>query len=493
MAFDTSKLVGTILHGQYKLVRPIGAGGMGAIFEASHTRLGHKRYAVKMLHPSIASNQEVFQRFRREAEIASELGHDHIVEVHDFNVTPDGEPYMVMELLDGEDLARRISRGALSAADTVRIVGQIASALGAAHAAHIVHRDLKPQNIFLCRRHGVADFVKVVDFGVSKVRDSSSIVTQDHALMGTPFYMSPEQADGKVHEIDQRTDVFALGAMIWEMLTGQMAFDAPTPMGAMYKVVHVDPPPVHTIVPGLPPAMSQVLARALAKKKDDRYDSVLELSRELAAAAQGVAPSTLPPAKPRTEIPETLPAVGLMDTQAPSVSTMSKANGEAIAQPRKPSRAGLWAVVGLVVVGAGGAAAYLVVPKQPRAIVATPETPKAAKPPEKKPDPPPPPPVEKRNPAPPGHLSLKVHLRFDFPGWRESKPPRIKLDGRVLEGTALEVDRGTDPLPVEIDAPGYHTITTTVTPSANRSLSFTLRKKRSSSGDNPNSGFGRPR
>jgi serine/threonine protein kinase len=497
MAFDPAKLVGATLHGQYKIVRPIGAGGMGAIFEASHTRLAHKRYAVKLLHPSIASNQDVFLRFRREAEIASELGHDHIVEVHDFNVTPDGEPYMVIELLDGEDLSQRITRlGATSVPQAIRIVNQVASALAAAHAAKIVHRDLKPQNIYLCRRHGVDDFVKVLDFGVSKVRDSSSVVTQDHALMGTPFYMSPEQADGKVHEIDQRTDVFALGAIVWEMLTGQMAFESPTPMGAMYKVVHTDPPPVHEIARGLPKELSQVIERALAKRKEDRYDSVLDFARDLTAAAEGVPPSILPPPRRRVSIPETISSssVGLMETQAPSVpptvppvSTMSQAAGQSISAPR-PSRAGLWAALGLVVIGGGAGGVYLATrgPTKPPVIAVT--APPPPKP--KKPDPPPsPPPEKKKDPE----ARAEVTIRFDFPGWREARPPRIRIGGKVIEGTEAKVKRDAmGELFVEIDAPGYTAITTNVTPDKTKSLSFTLRKKRTPTGSNPNSGFGRP-
>src|SRR5262244_1023635 len=225
---------------------------MGAIYEAQHARLHGKRYAIKILAPQFAENPELLARFRREAEIASQLGHENIVEVHDFNLA-EGQAYMVMELLDGEDLAARLkSRGPMTLAQTQHVLEQVASALEAAHRAHIVHRDLKPQNIFLCKRGDRDDFVKVLDFGVSKVLDSSSIVTRDHALVGTPYYMSPEQADGRIHEIDARTDVFALGAIIWEMLIGRMAFEAPALSVALYKVAFVDPPEVHLLRPDLP-------------------------------------------------------------------------------------------------------------------------------------------------------------------------------------------------------------------------------------------------
>lgn len=305
MKLDAASFIGQTFNGMYKIVRPIGTGGMGAVFEATHTRLQNKRYAVKMLHASIAQDAEVFQRFRREAEIATELGHPHIVEVHDFNITPEGAPYMVMEFLDGEDLAGRLAkRGPLTVDVMARIVAEVCSGLDAAHNAGIVHRDLKPQNIFLCRRLGRDDFVKIVDFGVSKVRDSASVVTRDHTLMGTPFYMSPEQADGLVQQIDSRTDIFAMGAIMWEMLVGRMAFEAPTISGAMYKVVHVDPPEVHTLRPDVPPAVSLVLRRAMAKEKELRYASVVELSHDFANALRGIPPAVRPP--PLRLVPQTM-------------------------------------------------------------------------------------------------------------------------------------------------------------------------------------------
>jgi len=292
---EAGSLVGRTLAETYQVVRLIGKGGMGAIYEAHHVRLHGKRYAIKILAPQFAENPELLARFRREAEIASQLGHENIVEVHDFNVA-DGQAYMVMELLDGQDLAGRLqTRGPMAIEQTKRILDQVASALEAAHRAHIVHRDLKPQNIYLCRRGGRDDYVKVLDFGVSKVLDSSSVVTRDHALVGTPFYMSPEQAEGKIKEIDPRTDVFALGAIVWEMLTGRMAFGAPTFSVALYKVCFVDPPDVHLVRPDVPPAVSMVLRRALAKERSLRTGTVAEMAAELAAALHGVMPANVPP------------------------------------------------------------------------------------------------------------------------------------------------------------------------------------------------------
>jgi eukaryotic-like serine/threonine-protein kinase len=292
---EPDRFVGKLLAGTYQVGRLIGKGGMGAIYEATHARLQGKRYAIKVLAPKLTDEPELLMRFRREAEIASQLGHDNIVAVHDFNIA-DGQAYMVMELLEGEDLAARLrTRGALSVDEVKRILDQVVSALDATHRAQIVHRDLKPANIFLCRRAGHHDHVKVLDFGVSKMLDSSSVMTLDHALIGTPFYMSPEQADGRVKEIDARTDVFALGAIIWEMLTGSMAFAAPTLTAALYKVCSVDPPDVHFVRNDVPPAVSLVLRRALAKERHQRTPSVGQVAAELAAALHGVIPAGLPP------------------------------------------------------------------------------------------------------------------------------------------------------------------------------------------------------
>jgi eukaryotic-like serine/threonine-protein kinase len=295
---DHGLLVGQQLSDTYRIVRQLAHGGMGAIYEAVHLRLGGKRYAIKVLASRYASNPDAVARFRREALITSGLRNEHIVEVHDFNVDG-GLAYLVMELLVGEDLASRLTQSRSLSIDAItRILAQVVVALDAAHRARIVHRDLKPQNIFLCARDGRDDYVKVLDFGVSKLLDSSTMLTAEYALLGTPFYMAPEQAQGSSRDLDGRADVFALGAILWELLTGRMAFAAPTLSGALYKVCMVDPPDVHTVRPDVPPAVSMVLRRALAKDPAVRTPDVMTLGREFAAAARGVAPDRVPPPAP---------------------------------------------------------------------------------------------------------------------------------------------------------------------------------------------------
>ena len=215
---DGGGLVGVVLQDSFRLTRLIGMGGMGAVYEGTQLRLG-KRVAVKLLARELSSNQEALARFRREAEVTSQLGHPHIVQVFDFGTAPTGEPYLVMEYLEGEDLDQRIRRsGRLPLATTVSVVKQVASALSSTHARGIVHRDLKPANIFVLEIEGETDFVKVVDFGISKVRAASVRLTGASAVMGTPNYMSPEQALGQIDEIDHRTDQWSLACIAYEML-----------------------------------------------------------------------------------------------------------------------------------------------------------------------------------------------------------------------------------------------------------------------------------
>jgi len=281
---------GQELGGTYRLTRILGEGGMGQVWEAQHVRLP-KRFAVKFLHAEALRNADVFARFRREAEIASAIGNAHIVDVVDFNHDAEGVPYMVLEFLDGEDLAARlVRRGPLSVDEAVAIAEQVAGALEAAHAKGIVHRDLKPQNIFLVRFEDRDDFVKVLDFGISKVLDSASSMTKTGAIFGTPNFMSPEQVDGQISQIDGRTDIFALGAILYEMLTGKGAFDAPTISAVFNQVCHKEPEPIATLRPEVPERVRSVIARALQKQRDLRFASMADLRGELLG----------PAARPRT-------------------------------------------------------------------------------------------------------------------------------------------------------------------------------------------------
>jgi eukaryotic-like serine/threonine-protein kinase len=282
---STPTAEGIVLHDTYRLVRQLGFGGMGVVYEAVHTRLP-ARFAVKVLLRSLMVYPEAFARFAREAQIMSELRHPNVVQILDFNVTDEQQPYFVMEYLDGHDLDTELSqRGPLSLLQTVSVVEAVSSALGTAHRRGIVHRDLKPSNVFLCDVEGCQEpIVKVLDFGVSKVR-SAERITHEASMVGTPHYMAPEQATGRIAEVDGRTDQFSLAAMAHEMLTGEDAFVGDDQVSLLYQIVHEDPQPLALHLSWSCAGVQQVLSRALAKDPKDRYPSIGAFSAALAEAA----------------------------------------------------------------------------------------------------------------------------------------------------------------------------------------------------------------
>jgi eukaryotic-like serine/threonine-protein kinase len=260
--------VGSEIAGTYKIEALLGQGGMGSVFLASHNRLPGKRVAIKLLHAEIA-DPEILRRFEREAHIASRLGHPNIVTVLDFNVTADGTPYLVLEYLQGQSLAERIAYGPMPIEQIMSVVRQVGSALAAAHREGIIHRDLKPGNIFLVPTHldgHVVEVAKVLDFGISKMRGSSTVKTQESTLLGTPQYMAPEQAKGAHDIVDQRTDVFALGTIVYEMLSGKPPFNGASIPEVVFKVVYEEPAKLEGIAPELVAAVMQAMAKAPAER-----------------------------------------------------------------------------------------------------------------------------------------------------------------------------------------------------------------------------------
>jgi serine/threonine-protein kinase len=258
--------------GAYRLGRRLGAGGIGAVYAATHVRTG-RAYAVKVLLPDAADDATSAARFRREAEALAAVGHAGIVAVHDFDVTDDGVAYLVMDKLEGEDLDARLARGPLSLATTQDLLHQVGSALATAHDAGILHRDLKPSNVFLARRPGMPERAVLLDFGLAKLMEGEHAkLTATGATMGTPMYMSPEQAQGL--PVDRRTDVYALGAVLFECLTGRPPFDGPHVTAILAKVLTAPPPRLRDWNPELPRALDDVIARALAKDPSERPASV---------------------------------------------------------------------------------------------------------------------------------------------------------------------------------------------------------------------------
>ena len=288
---------GTLLGGTYRLVRRIGSGGMGEVYEATHARLAH-RYAIKFLHPGMRDHPDALPRFMREAQVTSRLRHPGIVSVVDFNTLPDGIAYLVMEYLDGEPLGKVLARsGPLPLPRIVDIDDQLSSALTAAHLEGVVHRDMHPQNVFVVpASSGQGERVKILDFGISKIAAISQKITGAATVLGTPQYMSPEQTEGKFDELDAATDQFSLAAIVYEMLTGRPAFEGPTLASVAYQIVHATAKPIRDFRPELPAELDQVLSRALAKNKKDRFPSVSEFALHfrwtaaLPTNARGAAP-----------------------------------------------------------------------------------------------------------------------------------------------------------------------------------------------------------
>jgi len=284
----TDPFLGSLVDARYQVIALLGEGGMGQVYEVSHVALA-RHFAMKVLRRELARDEELADRFIQEAVATASVRHPNVVEITDFGKLPTGVPYFVMELLIGETLGQVIkSGGPIPARRAVRIIRQVAGALGSAHAAGIVHRDLKPDNVFLVGgvSGGIAsDDVRVVDFGAAKVIGSSR-VTRRGIVFGTPHYMSPEQASGQ--PVDHRADVYALGVIMYEMFTGRVPFEADTYMGVLTQHMFVQPVRPSLVSPaarGLG-ALEEITMVCLEKRREERYGSMEELAAALAEVVE---------------------------------------------------------------------------------------------------------------------------------------------------------------------------------------------------------------
>jgi len=282
-----AEIVGSTLSGRYLVTRKVGQGGMGAVYEATHTLIG-KRVAVKVLLEKYAQREAIVKRLKQEAELASSVGNEHIIDITDFGTTEDGRTFVVMEFLDGESLAECLARETkLPEQRILKIIAQTCSALGAAHAKGIVHRDIKPENLFLLSRNN-RDFVKVVDFGISKSLRASGEeeeqprLTQTGMVLGTPLYMSPEQARGD-DELDARVDLYALGVIMYEAATGRVPFIGNNYLSVISQVLNETPTPVRELRPDLSEEFEAVVMRAMAKDRTERYASAGDVLADVSA------------------------------------------------------------------------------------------------------------------------------------------------------------------------------------------------------------------
>jgi serine/threonine-protein kinase len=360
-----------IVAGKYRVTDLLGRGGMGSVWAGVHTSLG-TRVAVKFIDVEHASSREARQRFENEARAAASLRSKHVVEVYDHGVTEDGRPFIVMEFLDGEPLDRRLDRvGRMHPKDAARIVGQVCRALAKAHAVGIVHRDLKPENVFLVwDDEDGADVAKVVDFGIAKFTDSvsaSSSATRTGSVLGTPYYMSPEQARG-LRTVDFRSDLWSVGVIVFRCLTGHLPFEGEAVGDVLVKLCTAPLPVPSQLAPDLPPGIDAWMARALSREPQGRFQTAAELASSLAALcgltgpmmSHGSGDAFSSVSMPMKQGPHVTPFSATTPSPALTPAPLHGTTGAPITQtptprPEKP-RAGtivVAALAALVVVGIG--------------------------------------------------------------------------------------------------------------------------------------------
>ncbi len=350
-----------ILDGQFKILKKIGTGGMGAVYKAAQPEM-NRMVAVKILHTKLKDRKDLVSRFRREARAMSHLSHPNTVKVMMYGELEEGELYIVMEYLEGKNLHQTVRRGGpLPIARAIPVLVQVCGALQEAHELGIVHRDLKPENIFLTNSAGLTDYAKVLDFGLAKVterelRPGSVMLTQEGMVFGTPEFMSPEQAQGK--ELDARSDIYSLATILYEALTGKLPFNARSSMEFVQLHVMQAPIPLDERIPDkrFPAGLGTVIAKALEKDPGQRYASAAEFA------------AALRPYAPTDDMSRTLATAGVVMPPIPTPSKATTAanapgaqqSGAASARLQSQSNVGVIVLIGILCMLAGALLAVLI-------------------------------------------------------------------------------------------------------------------------------------
>ncbi len=407
-------LTGQRLADRYDVVRLLGEGGMGQVYEARHVELD-KRVAIKVLEKELVDDGELRERFRREARITASLHHANIIEVMDFGLTDGGQPFIVMELLEGESLAQLLEReGALPVKECLEIMSQLMSGLAEAHARGIIHRDLKPDNVFLDRGKGQGQVARLLDFGISKLSGTGEEdlqLTRTGTVMGTPYYMSPEQVMGN-QELDVRSDVYSAGVILYEMLTGRRPFEGSTHNEVVVRIVSDEVKDPCSLRPDMGEALASILRKAMSKDREDRYATAEALARAIECMDPGE------PARSLTEV--------------------SVVEGPAAPSRRPPA----WVFPAVV----GSASLVLLVAVLGIAVIA----------------------IAVKSCDEPEMVTITPR----------GLPPDsgILLDGTLLPGEPFEIPMGEDPVTFSVEAEGYETSSFKVIPSGDQQVRIVLTK-----------------
>ncbi len=341
---------GDVLDDKYRIERLLGEGGMGAVAKAVHL-LRRAPVALKFMSPAVMALPGSVERFVNEGVAASQIDSDHVVKVFDVGRMPSGAPYLVMEYLEGCDLSQLMARdgGPVEPRRAVHFALQMLRALQTAHAAGIIHRDMKPSNCFITEKDGEPDFVKLVDFGISKVRTDdpqgrSAQLTRTNSALGTPLYMSPEQARSP-RDVDHRTDLYSVGAILYEMLSGHTPYtsDSGEYTEILFKIFTTEPEPLRTIRPDLPDALCAAVHRALARERDSRFGSAQDMADALAPFADDRSAQVL--ARLRggrgSRLPTPTPSQPVAGPPPPAVAQSFAQAGEALRPARVPTDVGV--------------------------------------------------------------------------------------------------------------------------------------------------------